>query len=101
VVVRGGWIASGTLVAAACGRGPFLTYATDDAGDDMAESDSDEPPIDCDLDSHRRDTDGDGIPVWIFDQVGQIIRFDPQTGAATFAAAGPVGWWGAAAHPGE
>lgn len=62
VVVRVGWMASGALVAAACGRGPFLTLATDDEGDDAMESDSGEPEDDCDLDSHRRDTDGDGIP---------------------------------------
>jgi hypothetical protein len=37
--------------------------------------------------------------VWIFDQLGQVSRFEPLTGGATFATLGPEGWWGAAAHP--
>jgi len=37
--------------------------------------------------------------LYIFDQLGQVSRFDPLSGGATFTTLGPEGWWGAAAHP--
>lgn len=40
-----------------------------------------------------------GGELWIFDQLGQISRFDPLAGGATFVTLGPEGWWGAASHP--
>jgi hypothetical protein len=37
--------------------------------------------------------------LYIFDQLGQILRFDPLTGGVEFTTLGPEGWWGAATHP--
>lgn len=63
VVVRAGWIA-GALAVVGCGRGPLAVLLDDDdgGGDDASDSDSGDPQDDCDLDSHTRDLDGDGIP---------------------------------------
>ncbi len=37
--------------------------------------------------------------VLIFDQLGQVSLFDPQSGGLVFGVLGPEGWWGAATHP--
>jgi hypothetical protein len=37
--------------------------------------------------------------LYIFDQLGQVSRFDPLTRGAEFTTLGPEGWWGAATHP--
>ncbi|MBL8945822.1 MAG: hypothetical protein JNK45_21845 [Myxococcales bacterium] len=50
------------LFATACGRGPAIVGPPDDdEGEDTTTTDTGEPPG-CDLDSHTRDCDGDGIP---------------------------------------
>lgn len=74
VVTRGWSVALGGLLAAACGRGPFLVHDADaegegDDADDDADDDDDDDSVEdsdtpegCEIDSHEHDEDGDGIP---------------------------------------